>query len=223
MASNQATRRCVSLRNHRIGIVKLTVTFSTTFRFLGILAGGMSLFILAQTAFEFGMSEAFGSIVDYYRGLIYPVLSLLAYPLTVLLRQFGIDMPAGWQDWLVLYSILASAFFRARIRLHKKHESTYGRLEEVMISQVLKATAWPLFFCLYLITASDKNVPRHVRRPWKKILDDEGRRDGALKDYRSRVRTYLNLARRFLIKNFLLEACITLSAFILFFALNAAI
>lgn len=90
----------------------MTKTFGATFRFLGILAGGMSLFILAQTAFSFGLSDAFEGIVSFYAALVYPILGFFEPTLLWLLSWVPWGLPEHWKDLFVLYLIGVGAWAR---------------------------------------------------------------------------------------------------------------
>lgn len=117
-------------------------TVGATFRVLGIFAGGMSAFILAETAFEFGLSEAFGTVIGYYQALIYPLVGLLEKPLTWLLFLVDLSLPAGWKDLFVLYVICASAFVRSDFDQVFFYEK---------VRHVFSALLWPVgFFFLAL-------------------------------------------------------------------------
>lgn len=111
-------------------------------RFLSIFAGALSLFILAQTPFDFELSAAFAVIVDYYKAFVYPVVGIVEEPLTWLLDYTGWTLPVGWQNIVIVYIVLARAFYRFAHDLPRKPGG---------LARATAALLWPICYWIFLV------------------------------------------------------------------------
>lgn len=176
-------------------------TFGATFRFLGILAGGMSLFILARTAFEFGLSEAFGTVVGYYQAFVYPVVGLLERPFAWLADVLGWSLPWWWREAVVLYALGMGA----NVRVSTSDSGDLSLSDYVIFIGL--SPVWPLML------------------PILTFLVWGGQKLDRLKDSYKRMRSageYLALmARGF--RLVAIEALRSIIAFLVFLVLNAVL
>ncbi len=79
---------------------------------IGVLVGAYSLFSLSQSAFEFGLSNLFDRLTDFYRAVFHPIAGVAEPHLNWLVSRFGLSLPTAWPDFAVFYFVIAGAVIR---------------------------------------------------------------------------------------------------------------
>jgi hypothetical protein len=186
-------------------------TFGTTYRFFGILVGGMSLFILSQTAFEFGFSEALGMVVGYYQALIYPIVGLLLEPpLRWLLSLTHWPLPESWKDWAVIYIVFAASYYRMTRQFATSLNWIFRIGPKAKITNVfyLEAIAFPIAFPVLILASMWLNSNSQTAYEVEPLFP---------------ASQHINTWPRVWMKNFAIEIGLVVTAFILLLILNAGV
>jgi hypothetical protein len=96
------------------------------FRWFGILLGAISLFSLVQKLYGFGLAPIIRDMLAFYRAAFHPVADIIVSGLRWLLALIWIKLPQIPGDVVVVYLLIAAAFFRYSaseiLYEHKKHE-----------------------------------------------------------------------------------------------------
>lgn len=80
---------------------------------LGILAGGLSVFRLLHLAVEFDLSKPAALIVDFYETFFHPVAELFRPVLLPIAHAWGLtDLPPWWREVFIVYALIGAALMR---------------------------------------------------------------------------------------------------------------
>lgn len=190
-------------------------TFAATFKFLSILAGGLSLFVLLQMVFDFGVAPALVIVIQSYQNIIYPFVNWLERPIIWVIGFIDWSLPEFWRELLVLYCVSIGAFARSE-------SSSVG---------VGFWFIWPMFF-LGILTVAIIGISVNFMRivffvlfdilRWKKVRRIEYMKLATVDNTPWGSVSPLDSVRLTII-SFVSEFLLTCFSFGVFFVINAAI
>lgn len=120
---------------------------------ISILVGGFSLFSLANTAFEFGLSDFVARFTSLCRSVFHPIIGVAEPVLRTISTRLGFDLPAYWRDFTVFYLVIGGAV----VRVHARDERLAFPVRLLFAS--LRGIAWivPLLVLPFMLAASKKS------------------------------------------------------------------
>ena len=135
-----------------------------------ILLGAISIFSLTQRLFDLNVVPIFKDMLGFYHTVLHPIANMFVFIIRQILNLISIRLPNIPADIIIIYLILAAAFFRYsayRWNLLKNlDDDTYSDFEERSIVLVaLYAVIWPIAFIIALFFSAQRSYWSIVQQP----------------------------------------------------------
>lgn len=88
-------------------------TYTFVLSLLGVLVAAPGVINIIQNGYAFSLGPFFLSILEYYRGIVHPVMELFYAPVRPVLAGFGLVVPTGLFEVHAISFVATGIFFRS--------------------------------------------------------------------------------------------------------------